>query len=196
MTNLFSTLPVRKKEYEKNIKKEFLKMCQILQAYCLISEGVRIICTNQTSKSGRTIFMSTNGSFNISDNIQAIFGTKQLSELIEIKSPLDDNEKFTKDNLLELLSSSETGSSSSSSNFNVSDDDIDKLNRIAFKINGWISSCAHGCGRSSRDRQYFFINSRPCEPKNVSYTIRNCFLFFLVTCIYNDFFIYVFILYR
>ena len=48
--NLFSTLPVRHKEFQRNIKKEFAKMVQVLNSYCIISTGVRITCTNQTAK--------------------------------------------------------------------------------------------------------------------------------------------------
>lgn len=32
---------------------------------------------------------------------------------------------------------------------------------------GYISSCVHGSGRSSTDRQFFYVNSRPCEPTKV-----------------------------
>lgn len=35
------------------------------------------------------------------------------------------------------------------------------------EFTGFISSCAHGSGRSSTDRQFFFVNSRPCEPTKV-----------------------------
>lgn len=41
LTNLFSTLPVRRKEYVKNLKREFNKMCQLLYAYCLVCKNVR-----------------------------------------------------------------------------------------------------------------------------------------------------------
>ena len=41
LTNLFNTLPVRRKEFVKNMKKEFNKMCQLLYAYCLVSTGVK-----------------------------------------------------------------------------------------------------------------------------------------------------------
>ena len=34
-------------------------------------------------------------------------------------------------------------------------------------ISGFISHCAHGVGRSSTDRQFFFINRRPCDPAKV-----------------------------
>lgn len=41
LTNLFSSLPVRQKEFHKNAKREFNKMTQLLYAYCLISVGVK-----------------------------------------------------------------------------------------------------------------------------------------------------------
>lgn len=36
-----------------------------------------------------------------------------------------------------------------------------------FKLEGFASSCAHGEGRAAPDRQFFFVNSRPCEPQQV-----------------------------
>ncbi|GBP55923.1 Mismatch repair endonuclease PMS2 [Eumeta japonica] len=39
-----------------------------------------------------------------------------------------------------------------------------KNGRCPIQFAGFISSCAHGSGRSSTDRQFYFINSRPCEP--------------------------------
>lgn len=40
-----------------------------------------------------------------------------------------------------------------------------------FQLEGCISSCAHGQGRSATDRQFFYVNSRPCEPTKVKPTI-------------------------
>ena len=39
--NLFHSLPVRRKQFEKNLKREFAKMTHVLTAYCIISTGVR-----------------------------------------------------------------------------------------------------------------------------------------------------------
>lgn len=41
LENLFSTLPVRRKEFIKNLKREYSKMCQLLYAYCLVSKGIK-----------------------------------------------------------------------------------------------------------------------------------------------------------
>lgn len=41
LKSLFKTLPVRRKEFTKNLKREFNKMCQLLNAYCLVSKGIK-----------------------------------------------------------------------------------------------------------------------------------------------------------
>ena len=48
--NLFSTLPVRHKEFQRNLKKEYAKMAQVLSAYGIITPDVRIHCSNQIGK--------------------------------------------------------------------------------------------------------------------------------------------------
>ena len=44
-----------------------------------------------------------------------------------------------------------------------------------FQFEGFISSCAHGQGRSCADRQYFFINGRPCDPLKVSKLVNEIY---------------------
>lgn len=48
--NLFYNLPVRRKELEKNIKREYGKVLGILHAYACISTGVRFAVSNQAVK--------------------------------------------------------------------------------------------------------------------------------------------------
>ena len=47
---IFHNLPVRKKELEKNIKREYSKVLTLLQAYACISTGVRFTVSNQMPK--------------------------------------------------------------------------------------------------------------------------------------------------
>lgn len=155
--NLFVSLPVRRREFLRNIQKEFTKMCQILQAYGLISYGKRIILTNHT-KGAKTTIMSTNGSVSLMDNIVAIFGARQSANLLRIRQPLEKNEVLTQEVVKSLDSS-----------INVSTDvDLERLGLDRFEFDGYVSSSNHGSGRGARDRQYFFINGRPCEPKTVA----------------------------
>ena len=39
---------------------------------------------------------------------------------------------------------------------------------VSCRLEGYISLCAHGMGRSSTDRQFFFINGRPFDSSKVS----------------------------
>lgn len=43
LERLFHTLPVRRKEFQRNIKKEFAKMINLVNAYCLVSVKARLI---------------------------------------------------------------------------------------------------------------------------------------------------------
>lgn len=47
---IFHNLPVRKKELEKNIKREYGKVLTLLQAYACISTGVRFAVSNHMPK--------------------------------------------------------------------------------------------------------------------------------------------------
>ncbi|XP_040086967.1 mismatch repair endonuclease PMS2 isoform X2 [Oryx dammah] len=149
---LFYTLPVRHKEFQRNIKKEFTKMVQVLQAYCIISAGVRISCTNQVGQGKRQPVVCTNGSSSMKENIGLVFGQKQLQSLIPfVQLPPCDS-------ICE-----EYGLSYSQALHNL------------FCISGFISHCAHGVGRSSTDRQFFFINRRPCDPAKVSRLVNEVY---------------------
>ncbi|NXW13065.1 PMS2 endonuclease, partial [Circaetus pectoralis] len=134
---LFYTLPVRHKEFQRNIKKEYAKMVQVLQAYCIVSKGVRINCTNQVGQGKKSSVVSTTGSPSLKENIGAVFGQKQV--LLFQKNYFCFAPPFYLTVILLLMNS----------------------------ITGFISRCDHGVGRSTTDRQFFFINQRPCDPAKV-----------------------------
>lgn len=156
LRNIFASLPVRRREFQKNIKNEFIAMSNILRAYGLVSSQCRIVATDQSSKGGKKTILATTVSGNIRDNIISVFGVKQANDLLEIQQPMRENESLTQEVLQGLDSS-----------IDIKDDELDSLGLSRYRFDGFISSCAHGAGRSVRDRQYFFINSRPCEPKQL-----------------------------
>ena len=49
---LFKSLPVRHKAFQRSVKKEFVKLVQLLQAYALVSTSVKILATNQVRPHG------------------------------------------------------------------------------------------------------------------------------------------------
>ncbi|XP_051018945.1 mismatch repair endonuclease PMS2 isoform X2 [Acomys russatus] len=149
--HLFYTLPVRHKEFQRNIKKEYAKMVQVLQAYCIISAGIRVSCTNQLGQGKRQPVVCTNGSSGMKENISSVFGQKQLQSLIPfVQLPPSDSV------------CEEYGLSCSTL-------------QNPFCISGFISHCTHGAGRSSTDRQFLFINRRPCDPAKVSKVINEVY---------------------
>lgn len=50
VSEIFHSLPVRRKDLQKNIKREFAKAIGLLQAYAVICVGVRILVSNTLSK--------------------------------------------------------------------------------------------------------------------------------------------------
>ncbi|NWJ03899.1 PMS2 endonuclease, partial [Crypturellus undulatus] len=149
---LFYTLPVRHKEFQRNIKKEYGKMVQILQAYCIVSKGVRINCTNQIGQGKKSPVVSTTGSPNLKENIGAVFGQKQLQSLIPFVQ-LPPSEAVCEEYGLNTTNMPQ--------NF--------------YRITGFISRCDHGVGRSATDRQFFFINQRPCDPSKVAKLVNEVY---------------------
>lgn len=71
---LFSTLPVRGKEFSRNIRKEYGKVISLLNAYALIAKGVRLLCTNTVGKNSKMVVLKTQGSSSLKDNIITVFG--------------------------------------------------------------------------------------------------------------------------
>ncbi|XP_062219496.1 DNA mismatch repair protein PMS1 isoform X2 [Phragmites australis] len=69
----FSTLPVRSKEFRRNIRKEYGKVISLLNAYALIAKGVRLLCTNTVSKNSKMVVLRTQGSSSMKDNIITVF---------------------------------------------------------------------------------------------------------------------------
>uniref|UniRef100_A0AAR2JSQ1 Mismatch repair endonuclease PMS2 n=1 Tax=Pygocentrus nattereri TaxID=42514 RepID=A0AAR2JSQ1_PYGNA len=155
LQQLFSTLPVRHKEFQRNIKKEYSKMVHVLQSYCIISTAVRITCTNQIGQGKRNTVLCTSGSHSMRDNIGALFGPKQLQSLIPFQqiSPTD--------NIKE--------------DYGLSGAELPK---DLFTISGYVSQADHGVGRSATDRQFFFINKRPCDPSKVSKLVNEVYHMF------------------
>ena len=139
--NLFRDIPVRRKEFHCNLKREFDKMVRLVCAYCVGCVGLRIILTNQmANKPKQTVFSSPG--ISIRNNIIEVFDVKQSKCLVDFKSKTE-------------------------TDFNAIDNEIE--------IFGLISKCDSGCGRSAHDRQFFYVNQRPCDIKNVQKFINEIY---------------------
>ena len=138
---LFSKLPVRRRDLEKNIKREYGKVLNLLHAYACIGTGVRFNVKNTVGKTRNVVVFATSGNQTTKQNIANVYGAKTLSALI----PLDLSLEFEPS-----ASGRRLGGS----------DQNDEVNKI--QVQGHISRPVFGEGRQTPDRQMFFVNSRPC----------------------------------
>ena len=89
------------------------------------------------------------------ENIIDIFGPKQIQNLEEIRWDLD---KRLPEEALEHF------------NIRFRSDECP-----GFRVSGFVSSCVHGQGRNSNDRQFYFVNGRPCEPAKLSKIVNEIY---------------------
>ena len=117
---------------------------------------LRISCSNQTEKRSRSSVVGTSGgkSATIKDTIVEVFGPKCLSSIIEIKTEDPSEDALAFYDIRAPLS------------------DFDDL---SLRLRGYVSSCEHGKGRSSADRQFYYINGRPCDPNRISKLVNDLY---------------------
>ena len=80
--DLFMSLPVRRRELEKNVKREYTKVLGVLQAYACISTQARISVSNVMAKGKKIPVFATKSNQTTRENIASVFGTKALSALV------------------------------------------------------------------------------------------------------------------
>lgn len=139
--NLFNNLPVRRRELERNIKREWARVTGVLGQYACIQTGIKFSVSQQAAKGKKATLFSTKGNQTTRENIANVFGAKTLAAL----APLD----LT----LEL-----EPSSGPNPKWSTPEDGGKKDIRIV----GHISRPVSGEGRQTPDRQMFFVNARPC----------------------------------
>ena len=82
--NLFANLPVRRRELEKNIKREYGKVLSILQGYACISTNLKLSVVNVMGKGKKIQAFATNSNSSTRENIANVFGSKTLSALVSM----------------------------------------------------------------------------------------------------------------
>ncbi|KAJ4423029.1 ATP-binding mismatch repair protein [Gnomoniopsis sp. IMI 355080] len=139
--NLFKNLPVRRRELERNVKREWGKVISLLNQYACIQTGVKFSVSQTPNKGKRVVLFSTKGNKTTRDNIVNVFGAKTVSALL------------TLDLKLEL-----EATSGPSQRWSKQEDGASK----EILVKGYVSRPNHGEGRQTPDRQMFYVNSRPC----------------------------------
>lgn len=139
--NLFQNLPVRRRELERNIKREWGKVIGLLNQYACVQTGVKFTVSQLPNKGKRIVLFSTKGNKSTRENILNVFGAKAMAALVAL------------DLRLELES---TGGPSQRWSAQGGDGTKEIL------IRGYVSRPVHGEGRQTPDRQMFYVNGRPC----------------------------------
>lgn len=142
---LFHNLPVRRRELDRNIKREWQKVIALLNQYACILTGLKFTVSQQPSKGKRIVLFSTKGNATTRENIINIFSAKMTSSLV----PMD-----------LTLEMKPTAPGPPLQGF-VSDKAQEQASREV-KVVGHVSRPVSGEGRQTPDRQMFFVNGRPC----------------------------------
>ncbi|ODN84554.1 hypothetical protein L202_00482 [Cryptococcus amylolentus CBS 6039] len=163
LTGLLTPLAVRRKEFERNVKKEVAKALTLLTAYALVPAsvslkdgrtGVRlkveIIGGGRSSK--RNTQLATDGKGSLRSAVGAVWGPRALEGVNDVDLDLEveiDKNMARREGITEK---SQT-----------------------VKVRGLISSAQWGQGRSSADRQFYYINGRPCNLNSVAKAVNEVY---------------------
>ncbi|KIW73773.1 hypothetical protein PV04_01866 [Phialophora macrospora] len=153
--NLFESLPVRRKELSKNIKREYGKVLGLLHAYACIGVNVKFTVKNTMPKSKSVSVFSTRGNATTRENIANVYGTKTLSALVPLNLDLQYQSTLTQM--------------------------ARKENHTSIRVKGHISKPIFGEGRQTPDRQMFFVNGRPCGLPQIAKAINEVYKAFNVS---------------
>ncbi|KAL7424703.1 ATP-binding mismatch repair protein [Cryptotrichosporon argae] len=157
LTGLFTPLPVRRKEYESNAKREFAKTLAVLTAYALVpssaGRGVRLKVDSIAGKTEkRSTVLVTDGKGSLRSAATAVWGPKALEGVVDVALDLDVE--------VDRAMARREGVSEASQ---------------PVRVTGLISSAAWGQGRASADRQFFYINGRPCALAKVAKAVNDVY---------------------
>lgn len=178
--NLFYNLPVRRRELEKNIKREYSRVISLLHAYACVSTNVRFVVSNLPTNglvqfpatlvfhikryvSKKSIVFSTKANATTKENIANVYGAKTLNALIPLDLSLQVQTSVPRSRFSRTSKAQDNGKS-----------------EIAL-IKGHISRPVFGDGRQAPDRQMFFVNSRPCGLPQISRAFNEVYKSYNIT---------------
>ncbi|KAM0576223.1 hypothetical protein ACHAO2_006266 [Verticillium nonalfalfae] len=84
VNSLFHNLPVRRRELERNIKREWNKVITLLNQYACIQTGLKFTISQQPNKGKRMVLFSTKGNTTVRDNIINVFGAKTTAVMTRL----------------------------------------------------------------------------------------------------------------
>ncbi|KRY33411.1 Serine palmitoyltransferase 1, partial [Trichinella spiralis] len=151
VAEIFHPFPVRRKSLIRSVQKEWPKLMHMLQSYALLPSALRLQVVNKQKGGKQSVAFSALSSENLRENICSVFDVGQLRLLMEFVQTVP-NEETLEQYLVK--------------NFDPAE--IDKI-----KIVGFVSSVQQG--RSSGDRQFTYVNNRPCEIRKITQLVNEVY---------------------
>ncbi|SCZ87335.1 BZ3500_MvSof-1268-A1-R1_Chr2-2g04801 [Microbotryum saponariae] len=151
--DLFAGLPVRRKEFERNAKRELGKALDLVQAYALVRTGVRFE-VKHTLKGKTTTHLQTTISQDLRSNFSSIFSPVALNDMIELD--------------LEFEVSAEQSARAISRGLTLD-------GPVQVVVRGLISKPAPGHGRSINNRSFYYVNGRPFTATKISKAVTEVY---------------------
>ncbi|GAA5949189.1 hypothetical protein JCM10213_008237 [Rhodosporidiobolus nylandii] len=150
---LFENLPVRRKELQKNAKREFGKALELVQAYAIISVGVRFEVRNAMKGRSPQIHLQTTATTSIRSTFSSVYTPKALPSLLELDLTI---KVATEKSVLKRLEGNmET--------------------ETEVRIKGLISKPSSPHGRTAGNRQFYYVNGRPFTPSKVAKAVNEVY---------------------
>ncbi|KAF7416356.1 hypothetical protein PC9H_002621 [Pleurotus ostreatus] len=170
IVNLFLPLPVRRKEFERNLKREFGKAITLLTAYALVPcASIRLSVTNQLDSGNKSVQLRTNAASSVRAAVTALWGNKALDNIVDLDLSLDvERDKHATKRLAALQPDQDNADMASAASLSVF-------------VKGLISKFSVNQGRSGTDRQFFYINGRPCNLSKVQKAFNEVYRSFNAT---------------
>ncbi|KAG9123239.1 hypothetical protein FRC07_000063 [Ceratobasidium sp. 392] len=169
---LFAPLPVRRRELERMIRRDYARALQLMQAYALVpcvggswsssdkrsARGVRLTVSNQSGKGARQNQVQSaplaqpNATVDpiqrLKSNISLVWGPKTLEHFV----PLNLEFAISPDKSVLRRLGKKPG---------------DAADETTVRVRGLISKFSHMSGRLTSERQFYYLNGRPFEPKQI-----------------------------
>ncbi|KAJ2763227.1 ATP-binding mismatch repair protein [Coemansia sp. BCRC 34490] len=133
LANLFAAWPVRLQDLRKNIRREYMRTVALVEQYAIICDGVRLTLTNQSARGVNVVSVRMPLQTDRLVRLGMVLGTQMRQHLVHFEHRAADNQ------------------------------DQDQDQDLRLSIDGYISKPTHEAGRSASDKQYFFVNGRPCD---------------------------------
>ncbi|GAA5849218.1 hypothetical protein JCM8547_006479 [Rhodosporidiobolus lusitaniae] len=150
---LFENLPVRRKELQKNVKREFGKAVELVQAYAIVCTGVRFEVKNSVKGRPTQTHLQTTAGPSVRSTFSCVYAPKELNSLLDLNLTLEvETEKSVLKRLEGAMESTTT-----------------------IKVKGLISKPSSPHGRTASNRQFYYVNGRPFSPTKIAKSVNEVY---------------------